>query len=313
MPMNNQALLPTPQNLKKLYGLGLFFILTCLGLLWYFEFEVGIIFPVVMAIVLVGVLRFDLLILVIAFMVPLSVNIKDIGAGTGFGMDFPSEPVTFALMAGAWIKFFIDGEIDRRILKHPLTKCILFYLGWIFFTAIFSTRFEVSIKFFINKLWIITVFYFLAAQLFSNPKNITRFLWCYMVPMIGIVIYTLINHSEFGFSQKDAYWVSKPFYVDHGVYAASMAFFVPVLFGFLAYSNTFKYSNVKRFIVFLFLVILLTGVVLSFTRATWVSLVAAAAFLVALLLRLKLRTIFIVGALGAFIYLNFKEQISIKK
>ena len=105
-----------------------------------------------------------------------------------------------------------------------------------------------------------------------------------MVPLIGVVIYTVINHSMFDFLQKDAYWVSKPFYIDHGVYAASMAFFVPVLAGLLAYSGTFRFSNFMRFLVALFLLILLTGVVLSFTRATWVSIAAAAVFFVALLL-----------------------------
>jgi putative inorganic carbon (HCO3(-)) transporter len=305
------ALLPSSRNLKWFYGLGVAFILLSLGLLLYFKFEAGIIFPVLFAILLVGVLRSDILLLIITFMVPLSVTIKDIGEGTGFGMNFPSEPITFVLMVGVWIKFFIDGQVDKRILKHPLTKAIIFYLSWIFLTAVFSTRFEVSIKFFINKLWIITVFYFLAAQLFSNPKNINRFMWCYMVPMIGVVIYTIINHSQEGFIQKDAYWVSKPFYIDHGVYAASMAFFVPVLAGLLAYSNTFRYSNVMRFIIGLFLVILVAGVILSFTRATWVSLAAAAAFFVALLLRMRLQTILIVGALGAFVYFNYKEQISI--
>ncbi len=309
--MSRISLLPTPLNLKWFYGLASAFIILCLGLLLYFEFEVGIIFPMVFAVILVGILRSDMLILVITFLVPLSINIKDIGEGTGFGMDFPSEPITFILMVGAWIKFFIDGQIDRRILRHPLTKCIIFYLFWIFFTALFSARFQVSIKFFINKLWIITVFYFLAAQLFSNTKNLMRYLWCYMVPMICIVVYTVINHSMHGFLQRDAYWVSKPFYIDHGVYAASLAFFVPVLMGLLAYSNTFRYSNFMRFIIALFLVILLTGVVFSFTRATWVSLAAAALFFVALLLRLKLRTIIMVGAFSAFIYLNYKEQISL--
>lgn len=308
--MSNHSFLPTSLNLKWFYGLGLAFILLSLAGLLYFEFEVGMVFPIVLAIVLVAILRSDILILVITFLVPLSISIKDIGEGTGFGMNFPSEPITFVLMVGTWIKFFIDGQIDRRILKHPLTKGILFYLGWILFTAIFSTRFEVSIKFFINKLWIITVFYFLAAQLFSKTINIKRFLWCYMVPMIGIVVYTIINHSQFNFLQKDAYWVSKPFYIDHGVYAASMAFFVPVLIGFLAYSGTFRFSNFMRFVIGLFLVILIMGVVFSFTRATWVSLVAAAAFFVALLLKMKLRTIIIVGAFSAFIYLNYKEQIS---
>ncbi len=308
--MSNTSFLPTTINLKWFYGLGLTFIISSLGLLLYFEFEVGIIFPIVLAIILVGVLRSDVLVLVITFLVPLSINIKDIGEGTGFGMNFPSEPITFILMIGVWVKFFIDGQIDKQILKHPLTKVILFYLFWIFFTALFSTLFEVSIKFFINKLWIITVFYFLAAQLFSKTKNIKRFLWCYMVPMMGIVVYTIINHSQFDFLQKDAYWVSKPFYIDHGVYAASMAFFVPILFGFLVFSNTFRFSNFMRFVIVLFLVILLTGVVFSFTRATWVSLAVAALFFVAILFRLKLRTILIIGAFSVFIYFNYKEEIS---
>jgi putative inorganic carbon (HCO3(-)) transporter len=307
---NTIAVLPVRKNLAWFYSLGIVFIALCIGSLWYLEFEIGFILPVVFGLLLVGIFRTDILIMIITFMVPLSISIKDIGEGTGFGMNFPSEPITFVLMVGAWLKFMIDGQYDRRILKHPLTKVILFYLGWILFTAIFSTRFEVSIKFFINKLWIITVFYFLTAQLFSDRKNIRRFLWCYMVPMMGVIIYTLINHSEFGFTQKNAYWVSKPFYLDHGVYAASMAFFVPVLAGFLAYSGTFRFNNLMRFIIILFLGILITGIIYSFTRATWVSLAAAFIFFIALMLRLKFRTLLIIGSVSAFIYLNYKEEIS---
>lgn len=269
------------------------------------------IFPALIAVALITIFSFDKLILLITFLVPFSITINDIGEGLGMGMNFPSEPLTFALMVAAWIKYFYDGNFDRKILMHPLSIAILIYLGWIFITSLFSTRVGVSLKFFVNKLWIITVFYFLATQLFRKLQNIQRFIWCYAIPLFGIIIYALIEHASFGFTQKSAYWVMKPFYIDHGVYAATIAFFVPFLVGLFLYSSKFNISNVGRFFILIFLIEFLVGIVFSFTRATWVSLVAAGGFMFVFLLRIRFFPFVFMALLAGGILYTFQTEIKI--
>ena len=75
-----------------------------------------------------------------------------------------------------------------------------------------------------------------------------------------------------------------PFFKDHTSYGALMAFYFPALIG-LTFINT-KSNQMKALmgiIVFIFCV----GIVLSYTRAAWLSLIAA--FIVLLLMVFKVR------------------------
>ncbi|MBK5284164.1 MAG: O-antigen ligase family protein, partial [Bacteroidia bacterium] len=192
-----------------------------------------------------------------------------------------------------------------RILRHPVTMAILFNLAWMGVTMMTSSMHLVSIKFITARLWFVTVFYFLATHLFKNFGNIKKFIWFYCIPFLAVIIYTVVRHAQNGFTQKTAHWVMIPFYNDHTAYAAALAMFIPLL---LALSFDKAYSGTIRFYTFILFLVFVGALVLSYTRAAWMGIAAAAVFLIFLKLKIRFRTLLIATACaGALAYIYRTE------
>jgi putative inorganic carbon (HCO3(-)) transporter len=147
-------------KLGWIYGVSIAFILlnawlTYVGFLWLS------LLPVLLLIPLLALLSPRTLVLFSVFMVPLSIFIKDVGFG--LGMNLPSEPVMFGLMCLIIFKLFLSGNVSMKAIKHPITMLVLIDLGWTLITVFTSTLPFISIKFFIARLWFVTVFYFFPA------------------------------------------------------------------------------------------------------------------------------------------------------
>jgi O-antigen ligase len=88
-------------------------------------------------------------------------------------------------------------------------------------------------------------------------------------------MYTLIQHARYGFIRSASYGISWPFFPDHGMYAAAIAFCVSILFFYTFNGAVFGIKPGWAPLLGFFLVVLLLGIVVSYTRATWLSLIAA--------------------------------------
>jgi O-antigen ligase len=97
--------------------------------------------------------------------------------------------------------------------------------------------------------------------------------------------------------------VMKPFYNDHTAYGAIIALFLPVFMG-LSFSRQYKRSF--RLIAFIVLVILVTGIIFSYSRAAWIS--VAAALIIYFLVRFRIRFYWLLLALVVGIGLFFMFQ-----
>lgn len=223
----------------------------------------------------------------ITFLTPISINLSNYDAQ--IGLSIPTEPLMAALAIIFIFRVFYNFDYDQRVLKHPITIAISLYLLWIFITSITSQIPLVSYKFFIAKLWFIIPFYFLAVQVFKNIRNFKIFSWMYMIPLIGVIIYTTIKHSAYRFDEDIGHWIMDPFYNDHTSYGAMIAFFIPVVIGFLFDKG---YSTFQRFFTFFAFMILTLGLVLSYSRAAWLGIFAA--FILAIVLKLKIKLKYVV-------------------
>jgi putative inorganic carbon (HCO3(-)) transporter len=102
-----------------------------------------------------------------------------------------------------------------------------------------------------------------------------------------LVIFTLVKHASEGFVRSSSYSVSWPFFPDHGMYAAAIAFCVPVLAFYTFNGRAFRFNYLWLPIAGFFLLILLFGIVVSYTRATWLSLIAAMGIFLVLKFRIR--------------------------
>lgn len=272
-------------NSKLIYLVGGLFALLN-GTLIAFEFYYGALIPVFLLVLLLAFFALDKLLLLVVFLTPLSVNLTDIGLGVG--LTLPTDPLLFGVMLMFILKMIAERKFDKRIADHPVTLAIMINLVWIAITTLTSEMPLVSLKFLVSRLWYVITFYFVTTQVFRHFKNIKLFLGAYMTGFVGIICYTIIHHAMYGFLEQPAHWVMSPFFNDHTSYGAALAMFYPLIVGLVFSSH---YSRSWK-IVFLGLLGLFTvALILSYTRAAWVSLVGALGVFLIMKFRIKFVTV----------------------
>ena len=189
----------------------------------------------------------------VVFSTPLSLNIEEFAIG-GIGMYLPTEPLMFGIMILFFLKLIHSATFDKRIIYHPVTLAILFNIVWIFITSITSEMPIVSFKFLLARLWFVVCFYFIGIQLFKVKSNYKMFFWAYIIPLSGIIVYTVIRLAGYGFQEKPAHWVMEPFFKDHTSYGAILAMYFPLLLLFTnrkypTYYKVFSYILIGVFSV----------------------------------------------------------------
>jgi putative inorganic carbon (HCO3(-)) transporter len=189
--------------------------------------------PLALGIVLLAIFAFDKLLYLVVFFTPLSLSLSEIMPGLSFDMFLPTEPLLFGILLIFILKFFATGKFYRDILRHPVTLAIYLSLFWILLTSLTSTMPIVSLKFFLSRIWFIVGFYLIAAKLFESGKNIEKFVWIYIIPLLMVIFYATYRHMGYGLWDKQAaHFVVNPFYNDHTAYGAIIAMYLPFLFGF---------------------------------------------------------------------------------
>ncbi len=252
-------------------------------------------------------LSIDKIFFIIVFFTPLSLSLKHIGMNLSVNLFLPTEPLLIILMLLVIVKIVIEHKFDKKVLFHPITLTILFYIFWLIITSLTSTLPVVSIKAVISKLWFIVPMFFLATQIFYNYEKIKPFIWIYVISLVIVILYTTFRHLSIGFYEKNAaHAVVRPFYNDHTAYGAILALFIPVLMGLATYS---KYKKNIKIIFWIITGLFIVAVLLSYSRAAWLSLLLALGFYVATKLKIKFKYIFIVVLILTAVFIKFNFQI----
>lgn len=293
-------------KIRWFYAIGLLFILLAMYDVYNDSYTAHAL-PVILIFIYLVLFKLDLVLLLLNFMIPLSVQFDDIGMGLGISL--PDEPVTMVIMLLSVFRFIVDGNYDKRVLRHPLTIWILINVGWYFVTACTSELPLVSFKYALSRFWFVVVFYFLGIMLFRKQENIFKYLWLYITSLSFVVIYTLVMHSRSGFTQESSYYISMPFYIAHGIYSAAISFFIPLFLAYLFYSRKLR-LHWFVFLTILFLLLLFgTGVFYSYTRAAWLSIAVSVAMFIPLALRMKLQTQLLILGSAVAMFFVFEDQI----
>lgn len=260
--------------------------------------------PLVIIVFYYYLIALDKVVLFITFLTPLAVNISDMEMG--FGLSLPTEPLMFGVLLIFIANLIFENKYDKKLSHHPISYIIYLSLFWMLFTAMTSELPIVSFKYLLSRLWFIIPFYFVAILIFRNINNIKKFLWLYMIALSAVIVYTLIQHSKYGFEEEAGHWVMSPFYNDHTAYGAAIAMFFPVAVGFLFYPDIKQRTRTIAFAVFGILVI---GVIFSYGRAAWLSIAGAAAVFILVILRIRFHWIALVTVVFFSVFFIFQQQI----
>lgn len=296
----------TKNNTIWLYLLSLLFI----GANGYFLFKNNYffsLFPFVLLIALMSFFYVKQLLFFVIFCTPLSLNLESIDTGASIGFYLPTEPILFGLSCLLILRQLYRGNYSKDIVNHPISLSIFLYLAWLFITSITSEHPLVSFKFLISKLWFFIPVFFFGITIFREKRNIVIAQWLYLIPLTIVVIITLIRHYGYGFDQEIAHWIMSPFFKDHTSYGAIVAFYIPISLALLLRKNN---SPTVQFSLLLVLTVLVVGLIYSFTRAAWLSLLAALGVYLLFRLKIKFKYVAIAGVLAGLIGLSYINEIN---
>lgn len=263
--------------------------------------------PVAIVIFLLAVFSLKNLIYLIVFCTPLSLPLRELAPGLSFDMYLPTEPLLFGVLLVFILKIVSEREFDKKILLHPVSIAIYINLAWILVTSLTSTMPVVSFKFFLARIWFLVGLYLIAAKIFENGQNIEKYVWLYVISFVIVIFYATIRHLEYGLWDKDAaHFVVNPFYNDHTSYGALLAMYLPFLFGF----SFLKGGNrILKIFSRIALLILIGGLILSYSRAAWLSILAAFGVWGIIKLRIRFKPLLISFVSLFVFFLVFQTQI----
>jgi O-antigen ligase len=259
--------------------------------------------PVVLGILLLYIFSLDKVMMLISFIIPLSVTLKEFEQ---LAVSLPAEPLLAGVMILFIAKLLYEGNYDRKISHHPIAIVIYCIFLWMIVTTITSEMPLVSIKFIVSRLWFVIPSFFFCALLFKKPKNIDRFIWLYIASLCIVVVYTTIIHAQHGFDNDSAHWVMSPFYNDHTAYGAALAIYL--IFA-ITYAFIPGIKSRQKIFILAAVALLSVAMVLSSCRAAWVSLAASLGVLICVLLKIKFRWVFTTLVILVGLFFAFQHQI----
>jgi len=236
---------------------------------------------------------------------PLSISIGNNGAGI---ISFPTEIGSFLLFGISIILVFLGKNIPRKIWTHPISILLLLDLGVYLVATVFSSLPEISIKRLVIRTVFIGVYFFSFTYWLQKERKLNHLFVLYAIGLTIPIIYTLIIHSAYDYSQFSSFLMGVPFYTEHTVFGACIAFVIPFLAKYIFDSKSKSIAN-KALIFSLFILLFIT-LILTYSRASWISVIAVLLFSIGLKYRIKMKHIILILTLiSSVVYVNFDSLI----
>ena len=294
------------KNLQKWLGVswGLLFILVNCWALYYNRDFIPLISLAFIGLYLLF-FKLDLLICLMAFIVPLSIPFEN--EKVNIGLSFPSEVIMVLITALFFVRIFLDLKMDKKVIFHPITMSILAYLGWMLFTCFTSELPIVSFKYLLSTIWFIVPCYFILIWLAKNDlSKWVTFMNCYMAGLAIIICIATFKLALAGFPEKGVHWIMSPYYNDHTAYGAAIALLIPLQIGFFFLP---KQPGYAKFLYTLSFGLLMIGLYFSYCRAAWLSIIGIFVIFIILKLKIKMSWVLIAVGLFAFTFYSFSDEI----
>ena len=217
------------------------------------------------------------------FFVPLSIKLDLPG---GAAVAFPSEIMALLLFGYFILNISTIRIPDRRIFSHPIFLLLLVHLAWMIITSALSEYPIVSFKHTFIQILYVLVFYLLFLTRFDKTENIVFFFFFYSLGMLVPIVNGIMWHSQYHFNSQASYYMPQPFFIEHTIYGAALAFVIPMLFFLVFIPNNYALTAIRKWGLALLLFITIIAEFLAFSRAAWLSLLVLPFLL--LIIKLKI-------------------------
>lgn len=240
------------------------------------------------------------------FIIPLSVGISLPG---GSKISLPAE-LLLVLMA-AWIVFqsIKQPESLIKIIAHPLSIILTADLLWMIVTSATSEIPLVSFKRVIVRVVYITALFLFCVQWAEKENNKTKYLFLYALGLIIPIAVTEYRHIFMGFNPLGNVELCRPFFDEHTIYGAAIAFVIPFVAVAAANSKIFSLTRIQIIAIRLLLVILVAAEYFSFSRAGFLSLIFSFMMYIFLKLHLQFKHLLICIGCVLLVTFIFKNQL----
>lgn len=215
--------------------------------------------------------------------IPVSLEMGIIG---GARLSFPAEGMVVLLIPTALLFNRTYRQKLGQILMHPLAFLLIVDLFFLLFISFFSTHIDVSLKRVLIRLLFFFGF-FITVQLFEDKKKLIWPWIFYSIGLIPVMFFTLKNHIHHDFNPRVVFNICAPYYNDHTVYGACLAFIIPMLTIILVKRRLFNISRLVFSVLLITFIFILISEVLALSRAALLSIIFAGVF--ALLLKYRVR------------------------
>lgn len=254
---------------NQFFALAIVQLVSCITAIAINQFLLMLV-PVALVLAYLAVVDFKKIFLLLFFFIPLSFEFY---FPNGLATDLPTEPLMI-LLTLVFIFYVVTKpeELTREFATNPLILLLVVHLFWIGFLLLHTEDFIASLKFFLAKFWYITVFTMLAGILIKNRQQFIPLFWCVFIPLVLVTIKVVIHHSTYGFTFDNVNDSVVPFFRNHVNYAALLTVFLPFVWNARSWYTP---NDLRRKAINFGLLVFLSGIFFSYTRAGWLSLILA--------------------------------------
>ncbi len=204
-------------------------------------------------------------------LMPLSITDVEFFGKFG-GVTFPTDFLAIILLGLLIFKMASERSWTTYFQKHPIPILIGLQVLWMIFAAIPSSFPVVSWKAIAAYLWLLGGFYVLPLIFFRESKSIFRFFQLIVISFtiaFGMIMMLYLGSGRPLFGLR---FNPGPFFVDHTVFGAFTATWVPIL---VLLSFAGEFTDRERWLARMGLLMFVAALFFSYSRGAWASCVAS--------------------------------------
>ena len=238
-------------------------------------------------------------------LIPISIDAGFIG---GAKLNFPAEGLLTLMLP---VLFLFNKEYRGtvlKVIKHPISILLIFDLLIELLSGLLSSHIDVSLKRIIIRFLFISGFYILI-NLIKTKNDLVKPWVMYMLGLVPVIYFTMKNHIHYSFNPRVVFSVCQPYFNDHTVYGACLAFVIPLLTIVVFKPQLFKLSKTNHLIIIVVYFLIVVSEVLALSRASILSLLVATGFYFLLRYKVSFRTVIIGLLLIIITGISFQSKI----